>query len=182
MLPGIGPNRLTTRLRDLQSAGVATKDPEGRYALTPFGERLRDPVLGLAVWGLDFLPDGINSDAARADTIALGLASVVSADLLGDMNLVCRVDTDRPFTVLVEDGSMSVTAGGFQRQPTAVLTAAGTSFIDLAMGRLTVEEAEASGALVIAGDEKAIRDLVAVLATTAQRVMAHSDGSSSARV
>lgn len=57
-LPGIGANQLSARLRTLVGAGVVEQvhgDPDGRvrtYRLTASGERLRRPVLGLAVWGL----------------------------------------------------------------------------------------------------------------------------------
>lgn len=61
-LPGIATDMLTLRLRDLQQAGVVTRrqlpPPAGApvYELTERGERLREPLIGLARWGLELMP------------------------------------------------------------------------------------------------------------------------------
>jgi DNA-binding HxlR family transcriptional regulator len=61
-LPGINANLLSARLRSLTEAGIveAVELPppaEGvsAYALTERGEGLREPLMGLALWGMDLL-------------------------------------------------------------------------------------------------------------------------------
>src|SRR5690348_16658069 len=55
-LPGIGTNLLADRLSALTDAGLIVSTDPGRrtagYALTPLGQSLRDPILGLARFGL----------------------------------------------------------------------------------------------------------------------------------
>jgi DNA-binding HxlR family transcriptional regulator len=56
-LPGIGTNILSTRLRDLESAGIVTKralpPPAASrvYELTEYGRELRSVIRELALWG-----------------------------------------------------------------------------------------------------------------------------------
>ena len=56
-LPGIGTNILANRLRDLEAAGVVEKrrlpPPAAAnvYALTEYGEELREPLYALGRWG-----------------------------------------------------------------------------------------------------------------------------------
>src|SRR5688572_6624425 len=58
-LPAIGSNRLSERLKGLEDAGIVRKSvlpPPASvsvYELTVDGERLRDPLLTLGLWGLD---------------------------------------------------------------------------------------------------------------------------------
>src|SRR5947199_9657947 len=57
--PSIGSNRLSERLRGLEEAGIVRKTmlpapaAVAVYELTPQGERLRDPLVSLGLWGLD---------------------------------------------------------------------------------------------------------------------------------
>src|SRR3954453_14593636 len=80
-LPGIGSNRLSERLKGLEDAGVVRKTtlpaPAGVavYELTPTGERLRDPMIALSLWGLDLpVDERIDQETSRAELIALALA------------------------------------------------------------------------------------------------------------
>ena len=63
VLPAIGSNRLSERLRGLEEAGIIRKStlpPPAAvavYELTEEGERLRDPLIALGLWGLDLPVD-----------------------------------------------------------------------------------------------------------------------------
>ena len=81
VLPAIGSNRLSERLRGLEEAGIIRKStlppPAGVpvYELTEEGERLRDPLIALGLWGLALpIDDRIDPATARAELIALCLA------------------------------------------------------------------------------------------------------------
>ncbi len=72
-LPGIGSNRLSDRLRGLEDGAIVRKTvlPAPAtvpvYELTVDGERLRDPLLTLGLWGLDLPLDGelVDGDGRR---------------------------------------------------------------------------------------------------------------------
>src|SRR5512132_3695807 len=72
VLPAIGSNRLSERLRGLEAAGIIRKrtlPPPAAvavYELTEEGERLRDPLIALGLWGLDLpVDDRIAPEPAR---------------------------------------------------------------------------------------------------------------------
>ncbi|MBF6359873.1 helix-turn-helix transcriptional regulator [Nocardia farcinica] len=49
-LPGISSSVLSTRLRELASAGVAETSPDGKYRLTPIGVELLYALAPLKAW------------------------------------------------------------------------------------------------------------------------------------
>jgi DNA-binding HxlR family transcriptional regulator len=72
-LPGVAPNVLTRRLRDLQAAGLVIAEPYSerprrhRYALSPLGRGL-EPALGaLARWGEHLIEAQDAEDTRSAD-------------------------------------------------------------------------------------------------------------------
>ena len=76
VLPAIGSNRLAERLRGLEEAGIIRKStlpPPAAvavYELTEEGERLRDPLIALGLWGLDLpVDDRIDPETARAELV-----------------------------------------------------------------------------------------------------------------
>jgi DNA-binding HxlR family transcriptional regulator len=69
-LPGIASNLLADRLRSLQAAGVAERHADGRYALTSWGEDLREPVYALGRWAAPLMPRPAGSDASRSRWLA----------------------------------------------------------------------------------------------------------------
>ena len=88
VLPAIGSNRLSERLRGLEEAGIIRKNtlpPPAAvavYELTEEGERLRDPLITLGLWGLDLpVDDRIDPETARA---ALGALCLGNPDKLLD--------------------------------------------------------------------------------------------------
>ncbi|CAM3907116.1 winged helix-turn-helix transcriptional regulator [Smaragdicoccus niigatensis] len=87
-LPAIGANRLADRLKALDEAGIVRKGtlpaPAGVpvYELTDDGERLREPLIALGLWGLDLpMDDRIDPQSARAELIALCLTGTQTKPL-----------------------------------------------------------------------------------------------------
>lgn len=85
MLPAMGTNRLSERLSSLTTDGVVRKSLLSApglvpvYELTEHGEQLRDPLIGLSLWGLKLsIDERIDATSARAELIALSLAGAVS--------------------------------------------------------------------------------------------------------
>ena len=80
-LPGIGPNVLSQRLKELEEAGVIQRrvlpPPAGStvYELTEWGQELEDVVVRLARWGARS-PDLPREDETRAEWVVLGLRAI----------------------------------------------------------------------------------------------------------
>jgi DNA-binding HxlR family transcriptional regulator len=77
-LPAMGTNRLSDRLKTLEADGVVAKamlPAPGEahvYVLTELGERLRQPVVSLAQWGVGLpLDDRLDPSTARGVLLAL---------------------------------------------------------------------------------------------------------------
>src|SRR3984957_455553 len=77
-LPGMGTHRLSARLKTPEAGGIVAKamlPPPGEahvYVLTELGERLRQPVVSLAQWGVGLpLDDRLDPATARGVLLAL---------------------------------------------------------------------------------------------------------------
>ena len=56
-MKGMGSNLLATRLKEMEAAGLAEKQGDGRYALTERGRALEPTVLALVRWGMVYGPE-----------------------------------------------------------------------------------------------------------------------------
>ncbi|GAB3155151.1 winged helix-turn-helix transcriptional regulator [Microbacterium neimengense] len=83
-LPGAASNLLTSRLRDLQDAGIVSRaeDPGKKavvYSLTPRGAQLREPVFALIRWGAASMADGPREgDTVRGEWVGLAAEALLS--------------------------------------------------------------------------------------------------------
>lgn len=104
-LPGIATNLLAERLRSLEAAGVVSRQADGRYALTPWGQGLRDVVYTLARWAAPLMAEPVGDDAFRPQW----LRNLVGA-------LFDEVDPER------DDLTVEVRCGG---EPSTIIAAGG---------------------------------------------------------
>ena len=72
-LPGVATNLLAERLRALEEGGVVTRDEDGRYVLTEWGNRLATPVGELIRWATVLMGDKHDSEAFRSRWLELPL-------------------------------------------------------------------------------------------------------------
>jgi DNA-binding HxlR family transcriptional regulator len=122
-LPGIPPNLLASRLRDLESDGLVERQtlppPVARtvFALTPDGRDLERVVRDLGRWGLRRLPPPEDdSDVAPAMALRSGLLTFAQprrADP-GDRTWVVMLG-DETFTLLLENGRVRAQRGRAER-------------------------------------------------------------------
>lgn len=92
-LTAMGTNRLAERLRVLVDYGIARaiQTPNAAYELTEYGERLREPLLALGLWGLGLpVDERIPPETARAELIALSLTGVSRPDAIQGLNAQCE--------------------------------------------------------------------------------------------
>ena len=108
-LTGIAPNMLSDRLAQLADDGLVVKEDASYgvtlYKLTELGERTRDILFELAMFGGRFPPDEHPRKPGNLRAIAVTMGSAarrVATDGM-DFEAVFRVDGE-PFTLTVRDG------------------------------------------------------------------------------
>jgi DNA-binding HxlR family transcriptional regulator len=161
-LPGIGTNLLADRLRSLVELGVLHQRPArdgGKamaYELTPQGERLREPVLQLAGWGMSFLGDPQPGATMRPRWGFLAVQALIDQNKVGpvDEDYEFRVDGE-VFHVAVRDGR-AIAESGPGTDPAFVATTDTATFIQIGSRRLSPFEAVASGRLSLQGEPDAV--------------------------
>src|SRR4051812_37594553 len=80
-LPGVATNLVTSRLRDLETAGVIERRlaEEGNaivYALTEWGAQLRAPIEGLIRWSTPLMARGPGGDRFCAEWLLVALPAL----------------------------------------------------------------------------------------------------------
>lgn len=166
---GIGTGLLAARLRFLEAEGLVkrtTLPPPAHtpaWALTEAGEELRPAVLALARWGMRWALDERGpEDEFRPGWAVLGMQAIFDPEAAADIRVVYefRVEGD-VFHTTIDDGRIEVARGPAQR-PDAVIEATADAFLELAAGRLTLEEALRRGSASVEGDRRAQRRLRAL--------------------
>lgn len=109
-LPGIATNLLGDRLKALVADGVVAHGPDGRYALTPWGEGLRDVVHAIGRWAMPLMARPPGDDAFHAPWFGLLLAIH-----LGDVDpsrpdavVELRIGDEPPVALVARAGRLTV--------------------------------------------------------------------------
>jgi len=164
-LPGISPNVLATRLKDLESAGMVSKRTLAPPAASTVYE-LTDQALGLArvltamaTWGMSMLGRPRQDDEVRGEWIVLGIAVTSPVPDVEDATFELHID-EEVVHVDVRDGRLQPRQGP-ATQPIAVISVRATTLADLALGRLDLDAALAKQRVTLAGDHEAARRLLA---------------------
>ena len=149
-LPGIPTNILSSRLRELEEAGLVERSLLAHsssvvYGLTGYGLELEEAVVRLGVWGSKTLGRPGEDESFSVSALALAMrggfdpAKASGRDLL----LEIRLGAETPLVVLVSEGRVS-----FPSKPPSspiVLETAPEVVSELLVGSLDVREAVASG-------------------------------------
>jgi DNA-binding HxlR family transcriptional regulator len=164
-LPHASPNILTLRLRELEQHGIVRKrrlpPPAASqvYELTERGHEIAPVLDALGTWGSRLPLPG--PDATMSfDAHILSFRTLF--DPARAQGLEARVLLrlgERDFRAVVSGGEFEIVAGSLD-DPDAVITSDHGTALAVAHGRASLDEAEAAGALTIAGDrDKAVRFL-----------------------
>jgi DNA-binding HxlR family transcriptional regulator len=148
---GIASNLLAERLRELEQAGVITREDAPPpiattlFRLTPRGEELRPALENLIRWGLPLMTEQKPGDAVRSHWLAWALEL-----MLGDRQpdappvTVALQTGDQPIVIETRDGAIR-TRLGHADSADATLTGPPMPILGLLLGLLTPTDANANG-------------------------------------
>jgi DNA-binding HxlR family transcriptional regulator len=162
-LPGIASNLLADRMRELERAGVVTREDAPPpiattlFHLTPRGEALYPAMVELARWGAPLLAGAPPDDEFRSHWLGFPFSHMLSDQAPDQPPVTIELRTgDRPLLLqTVGDGTVS-TRPGTVPHPDAILTGDPRLVLSLIAGRVTLDEAVARGALY-QGDPATLR-------------------------
>jgi DNA-binding HxlR family transcriptional regulator len=171
LLPAMGTNRLSERLRTLQKSGAVVRrtlpPPAGVpvYELTESGERLAPVVHCLGAWGAGLpLDERADPASGRAELIALGLAGACDPAVTAGLDEAYEflVGTEH-FHVSARDGRAQARSGPASMEPVVRADCDLETFIGLAAGTLRPRAAVRSGRLRAQGEEEALTRAFAII-------------------
>lgn len=129
-LPGIPTNVLSTRLKELEQAGIVERQiapaPQRgvRYALTPVGHELEPAVLTLGRWGATQLGDPRPGEIVTPESVTLNFRATFNADLAAGLTASWEIHAhDLVLHLVVTDGKLDAEPGPTPNKPDLVLTA-----------------------------------------------------------
>ncbi|MEK1942228.1 MAG: helix-turn-helix domain-containing protein [Pseudomonas sp.] len=144
MLPAMGANRLSARLRVLVENNIAqpTKSIVTAYELTSFGEQLRKPLLALGLWGLNLsMDERIDSTAVRAELVALSLSGVSRPGASDGIRAAYEFQVGAEvFHIRVDDGEV-LTRSGPAPAADVIIRCDLATFVALSIRQISAEDA-----------------------------------------
>jgi DNA-binding HxlR family transcriptional regulator len=165
-LPGIGPNVLSQRLKELEDVGVirhrTLPPPAGSavYELTEWGRELDEVVIQLARWGARS-PELPREAEMQPEWVVLGLRALYDPDEEPEPAVYELRFGDEVFWVRVEDGALTV-GRGEASDPGAVISTGVEDFARVMQGGVTPAAALRSGAVKLDGGRKAFDRFLAL--------------------
>ena len=97
-LRGIGTNLLSSRLKELEAAGIIARLEGGQwrhhYGLTEAGKALEPTLLSLVRWGLAYGPENQKGFHHQDDWDLLALKALFQARRAGDLSVCVQFKTD----------------------------------------------------------------------------------------
>jgi DNA-binding HxlR family transcriptional regulator len=161
-LPGIGPDMLSARLRDLEATGIVERrtlaPPAGSqvYELTERGGALEPVLLELGRWG-SVVPPPSETAALGVDAAVLALPSLFDAESARDLEASYAVRLDgQDFAVRIADGSVEADRGA-PDAPVATIATDPATFAGLLWQGVDLAEAEGADAVKVEGDRRAAK-------------------------
>jgi DNA-binding HxlR family transcriptional regulator len=156
-LPGIATNLLSSRLRDMEAAGLVERvEAPPPVATTLFrlsarGRSLDEVLLALGMWGAELMTQPSPSDAFRIEWLSFAVHAFLSDARPELESQDITVETAGQVVHLhVDAGEVSLVRGPSQRESLR-LSGEPPAILGLLSGRLGLEEAAQIG-LIVSGD------------------------------
>jgi DNA-binding HxlR family transcriptional regulator len=162
-LPGIAANLLSNRLKELEQAGLVSREDApppvatALYALTSNGLALEPVLDALGIWGLQFMVVERKDDAFQAHWLAYAASRFTAATDSDTSPVVIQLlSSDKAAVIEVGQGGVRARVG---RTPTPDLTLEGSprSILGLLTGMLDLERATQTGLTVTGNPEMLTR-------------------------
>ena len=150
-LPGIATNLLADRLRELEQAGVVTREQAPPpiattlFSLTERGQQLRPVLDDLMRWGVPLMTERKPDDAVRSHWLA-GALGVMLADQEPDqppITIELQIG-DEPIVIETRDGRVETRLGAASA-PDVTVAGEPTPTLGLLLGLLDLTAAKAAG-------------------------------------
>lgn len=155
-LPRIPPSVLSSRLNELEQAGVIQRrvlpqlDAAVVYELTEYGSELEPVLLQLGLWGARSLGEPEEGDAFTLDTAMLALHTTFRPEYAAGRNVTFEFRFgDLALHAMVDDGQLKVAEGP---HPDADLTISTVKLTNLMAAELSPGDAIANGDVRLDGD------------------------------
>jgi DNA-binding HxlR family transcriptional regulator/putative sterol carrier protein len=160
-LPGVSPNVLAQRLRELEGVGVVRRrklpPPAASkvYELTEWGKELEPVLIQLGRWGARS-PSKPYDAALSVDSLILSFRTMFDSRRADGLSATyeLRFDDD-VFRAVIEDGRLDVVRGSAD-EPDAIIETDSNTLAGSVYGPVALAEAIRSGAIRIEGDESAV--------------------------
>ena len=159
-LPGMATNLLADRLRFLEEAGIVERrlsegDNSIVYALTPWGDELREPIEALIRWSTPLMVRGPDGDGFRDEWLVLALRALLAGKTSRRSATVGIELDDELIGLRVTPTGIEVDREQERHPFDAIVRAEPSLILGLAAGVLTFDHVEAD--IMIDGDERAVR-------------------------
>ncbi len=162
-LPGIPTNVLSSRLRELEEAGVLQRALQaGRstsvvYELTPYGLALEGPMVQLGFWGAESLARPTNDASFSRSALAVALRGVFDPSKSKGRDLAVELRFDpEPLRIVVTGGQVTFPSEPLSG-PHVVLEMAPYVLAEMLGGYVDLDAAFASGQLRVHGSKREAR-------------------------
>lgn len=164
-LPGVSPNVLAQRLRELEGAGVVRRrklpPPAASrvYELTEWGKELEGVIVRLGRWGARS-PVRPRYAELGVDSLILSLRTMFDGRLAGGLEATYELRLgEESFRAEVSDGRLEVSRGSVRR-PGATIETEARTLAALIYESLSLEEALRSGDIRIEGEKELVERFV----------------------
>ncbi|WP_229715019.1 winged helix-turn-helix transcriptional regulator [Subtercola lobariae] len=154
-LPGIAPNLLVSRLRELEENGVVRRDTAVApatgllYALTERGRELDGVVRELVKWGAPTIVDAPPDATFQMHWLSLPARFLLKDSRPDDAPITIRFGDPRDgFDLVVANGTTAVEPCRLDATPGATVTGPGLSLVGLLQGAIPLAGAAAYGITV----------------------------------
>lgn len=150
-LPGIATNLLAQRLRELEQAGIVSREEAPPpvattlFGLTPRGEELRPALEELTRWGLPMMTEQDPEDAVRSHWLASAIDLMLTdrTPKRPPVTIELRVG-DQPIVIRTADGAVRTSLGP-AADPDLTLTGSERPVLGLVLGITDLAGAQALG-------------------------------------
>ena len=174
-LPGVPSSLLGARLAELRQAGLVEQrrlpPPAASmvYELTLSGTALEETITALGRWGARFGRERATSDARNHEWLLAALRSLFRPDAGKGLQATYELRFgDDVVTAEIVDGELRLSPRA-AADPDTVLELDGPTFMEIATGKSTADEALATGALRLEGSRASLDSLFMVFGAEPRR-------------